>query len=127
VRSIWLAIWGGIKAVARRLAMLFETVAGLLQSALLWIVGLLGLAFHWLAQQFETAIQSGMGALSHFFKTSDYLTPFSHISPLAAYWLRDVFAMDVAFEELVVVASVWILCRTSRALVVPIRALLELL
>lgn len=118
-------LWEGVKALGRRLRLVWEAVWNVLSSALTWIVGALAYVLDQLSEWINEAIQEGMEALSAGFGDVADTGSIDPV-PLAQYIL-DLMAFDEAVAVLVEVFAFWLAARGARLLMVPVRALLELL
>lgn len=121
-------LWGGVVAVARWLRRLAEFVWTCLSSLVTWIIAgvtyVLDAVYDWVASSVSDgveAIQDGLADMT------GKLDTFPDVVPLAAYYLKDVLAMDEAFRLLVLYVTAWVAAKVARLAMVPIRALLELL
>lgn len=120
-------IWSGIRAVSRWLWRLAELVWRVLSSAVSWVVAAIGYVVSEVYDWIASSVSEGVDAIRD--AVGDVAGPgvFPEISGLAAYYLGDVFAMDEAFRLLVLLAGTWLLARAARLVMIPIRALLEIL
>lgn len=97
----------------------------MLSSFVTWIVGVITYVVTQVNDWIESAIDSGISAVTDAF--SDVaLETFPDCGAWAAYWL-DIFSFTDAVAMLVDLLLVWVAARSARLLMVPIRALLELL
>lgn len=118
-------LWDGVKAIGRRLRLVWEAVWNVLSSALSWIVGAVAYVLDQLTDWINGAIQDGMQALSAGFGSvadTGTIDP----APLAQYVLG-LIAFDEAVAVLVELFAFWVVARGARLFMVPVRALLELL
>lgn len=120
-------IWGGIMAVANWLRRVGLFLWECLQSLVTWIVAALTYILDRLYDLVSGAISSALQSLQDV--TGDMtgmLDEAPQVLPLAAYYLH-MMAMDEAWRLLVVYGGAWLVAKGSRVLMVPIRALLDLL
>lgn len=121
-------LWGGLRAIGRRLRESALLLWHALQSWVTWTIAaltyVLDRVFGWISGAIQSALRELLDAFAGF---GDSLGAFPNLAPLAAYYLRDVLAMDEAFRLLVGLAGVWVVARSARWLMVPVRAVLELL
>lgn len=125
MRSLLRYLWEGVKAIGKRLRLVWEAVWDVLSSALTWIVGALAYVLDQLTDWINGAIQAGMEALSAGFgdvADTGTIDP----APIAQYVLG-LMAFDEAVAVLVELFAFWLVARGARLLMVPVRALLELL
>lgn len=124
MHSVQKWIWGGIRALGRALRDLMGVVWNVLSSAVTWVVASLA----YLVDQFQSwvngAISNGIGSITDYLSMQS--SEFSDVVPLAAYYL-DLFSADEAATCIVELFSIWVFARAARMLMVPIRAVLELL
>lgn len=125
MHSILRWLWEGVKALGKRLRLVWQAVWNVLSSALTWIVGALAYVLDQLSEWINEAIQEGMEALSAGFGAVSDTGSIDPV-PLAQYVL-DLMAFDEAVAVLVEVFAFWLAARGARLLMVPVRALLELL
>lgn len=118
-------LWDGVRAIGRRLRLVWEAIWNVLSSALSWIVGALAYVLDQLTDWINGAIEDGMQALSAGFGDvvdTGTVSP----APLAQYVLG-LIAFDEAVSVLVELFAFWLVARGARLFMVPVRALLELL
>lgn len=118
-------LWDGVKAIGKRLRLVWEAVWNVLSSALSWIVGAVAYVLDQLTDWINGAIQDGMQVLSAGFGSvadTGTIDP----APLAQYVLG-LIAFDEAVAVLVELFAFWLVARGARLFMVPVRALLELL
>lgn len=129
MRSLLTWIWNGIKAIGRRLKIVGQALWNVLSSFLTWITAGIAYVFSQLENWINSAIQSGIDAFSSG-TLSDSMSEasgtFPQLHPIAAYYL-DLFSLNTAISLLVLLLGVWVVARTARLAMVPIRAVLELL
>lgn len=122
--SIGRWIWAGLRAIGRALKDIFALVWNVLSSALTWVVA----SIAYLVDRFQGWINDAIsgGLLPLLDEIGVEASEFPEVGPLAAYYLG-MFAMDEAVTCLVELFAFWILARTARLVMVPIRAILEIL
>lgn len=117
-------IWGGIKAIGKRLASLFGFLWDMLQSALTWVAAgityLAHLICDWIADKLSGVFHS-LDSVS----VDPSSQVLDNIPPLAQYVLHDWLAMDSAIEFLVVFFAIWVSFKVARLGMVPLRAILD--
>lgn len=129
MRSIWKALWSGLCAIGRLLRRVLEWVWAVLSTWVTWLVGAVTYALNWVYDWVATGLSDALQSLQDAVQdgVTDNITEYPDMVPLAAYYLKDVLAMDEAFRLLVLLFGVFLLARAARWVMVPIRALLELL
>lgn len=129
MKSLTKWIWGGIKAICRHLLRVAGWLWDAVSSWVTWVITGITYAIDKVTDWIGDAIRDGLadisGALSGAFE--DNLADAPDPGGVASYYLGTVLQMDEAFVLLVTFVGIWLAARAARLLMVPIRALLELL
>lgn len=113
----------GVKNLARLAKKIGLTVGELLSSLVTWIAGaiyyIVDSCWDWFCDKFDAWLESATELVPD--EVSSYA-----ISPFTSY-VADLFCFDVAIESLGVLISAFLILRLGRLLMVPVRAVLEVL
>lgn len=119
-------IWGGIKSLGKSLLKVWAALWNVLSSAVTWIVGLvyyiIDTLWDWLSDKIGTFFDS----IDDLISNSPLDGEVFQVGPLASH-LADIFALDSAMICVVYLFLAFITARLLRLIVVPVRALLEIL
>lgn len=130
IHSIGKWIYAGLAAIAKRIRALFGFLWGLLSQYVTWMISCTVAFWSWIwdlvSDKFGDAVRSVSSAIGNYLE----LPSNSGISWLvdgpAGYFLN-LAAFSEAVHLLSMVFAFWLLCRGARFLMLPIRALLEVL
>lgn len=119
-------IWGGIKSLGKSLLKVWAAIWNVLSSAITWVVGfvyyIIDTVWDWLSEKVGAFFDSVEGLITN----SPVDGGIFNVGPLAIH-LANIFALDVALECLVYLILAFITARLLRLIVIPVRALLEIL
>lgn len=114
-------IWGLLKRIWHFLDYLVRFVVDIFSSVLAWVIAGLAWVVH------EVFQYVGEFFYNFFAQLEDVSIDSLPSQPLADWLGRDVLALDVAWECVIVVVSLWFAAKIARLGVTPIRVLLDLL
>lgn len=119
-------IWGGIKSLGKSLLKVWAALWNVLSSAVTWIVGLvyyiIDTLWDWLSEKIGAFFDSIGDLISNSPVDGDVF----QVGSLATH-LADIFVLDVALECAAYLLLAFITARLLRLIVIPVRALLEIL
>lgn len=117
-------IWGGIKALGKRLLQLLGVLWELMQHAITWVLAGFAYLAHLITQWVCDGIESGLRQISIATTQAESL---SNIPALAQYVLVEWLNIEVAIQCLLFFLTIWIACKLARLAMIPIRAVLDVL
>lgn len=129
MRSLTKWIWGGIKAICRHLARVASWLWDAVTNWVTWVITGITYVIEEVTSWIGDAISDGLGDISDALSSAfgDNLADAPDPGGVASYYLGTVLQMDDAFVLLVTFVGIWLAARAARLLMVPVRALLELL
>lgn len=107
-------MWHFIDHLARFLVDIFSSVLAWIIAGLAWVVHSI---FHYLGEFFY----------NFFAQLEDVTTGSLPAQPLADWLGRDVLALDVGWECIIIIVSLWFAAKIARLGVTPIRVLIDLI
>lgn len=126
MHSILDFLWGALRAIGRRLRAVWDAIWSVLSSFVTWIVGAITYVLTSVNDWIESAIDSGISSVTEAMSDLWVGDSFPDVSAWCMYWL-DLLEIPSAITLLVELLAVWLAARAARLLMVPVRALLELL